>query len=545
MSDRDVCIQRLTGANQDHILTALEHGSEAERASLTAQITNELAGVDFRHFNNVLRESLEISKNCSTASLAEPPAKDSFFDISSVDRRRGQAKRIKNLEAVGYKAIQKGQIAFLILAGGSGTRLGFDKPKGFFTCDGLQQRKSLFMMHCEKIRRRQEIAESISGSGRKARVQLLVMTSGQNDAETQRFFEENSYFGLEREQVHFFAQSSVPCYDENTGRIIMENRGRICAAPGGNGAVFAALAAPRATKDKDGTLQVKESLLQHLRKLGIAYVQIGNIDNLLANVADPVFIGYAIEEEAHVVVKTCPKRGPDERVGVFVRASGKWGVVEYTEIGDRAKEIDDATGELKFNCANISSNLCSLHFMSLAAERMKSFTQYHAARKKIPTIKGPVMGIKLEAFLFDLFRFVDECDHPPKDSGAFRIMQVDRDDEFGPVKNADGAASDTPADAVRLLLSQHTRWLITALETAAMSDEQESIRGGVDVTEAKEAVAVMRSCSIKAEISPLVSVGGEALRQHLPRVIHQLLRNPPPVIFIRRDDEVVSESSNM
>nr|CCC94843.1 unnamed protein product [Trypanosoma congolense IL3000] len=325
----------------------------------------------------------------------------------------------------------------------------------------------------------------------------------------------------------------------------MESRGRIAAAPGGNGAVFTAISSPQLDKDGGITKKTTESVLQRLRRLGVTYIQIGNIDNLLANVADPVFVGYAINEQAHVVVKTCPKVNPEERVGVFARSNGRWGVVEYTEIGDRAREVDESTNELRFNCANISSNLCSLRFMELAAERMKSFTRYHIARKPIPTIKGTVNGIKLEAFLFDLFQFVDECDHPRKEKDPFRIMQVNRDDEFAPIKNADGAPSDTPTDAVRRMHAQHTRWLTSALDSAAMANQSESIVMGIDVNEAKEAVALMRRRGILAEISPLVSIEGEGLLPYVPRAIHQLLRDQRPLVSIRRDDEVLSEASNM
>ncbi|KAG8347410.1 putative UDP-N-acetylglucosamine pyrophosphorylase [Trypanosoma vivax] len=540
----ELAISRLSGANQNHILALLEHGSEENKVSLSNQVLNELSHVNFHHFNDVLRDSLELAKTGAVASVVEPPPKDFLFDVSSPALRRAQVDRITRLEMLGYKAIHVGQVAFLILAGGSGTRLGFDKPKGLFVCSELQSPKSLFMIYAEKIRKRQELADAHFQHGKEARIPLLIMTSDQNDEETRNFFEENAYFGLVKEQVYFFKQMSTPCYEEETGKIIMESRGRICAAPGGNGAVFSALAAAP-TKPVNCKAMPDESVLDCMQRLGVRYIQIGNVDNLVAKIADPLFVGYAIEQEAHVVVKTCPKISADERVGVFARLDGGWGVVEYTEIGDRAKEVCESTGELKFNCANISCNICSLPFLRLAAGRMKTFTQYHVARKKIPSMKGPVMGIKLEAFIFDLFRFADECDHPPKENGAFRIMQVNRNEEFAPIKNADGAASDTPKDAVRLMLNLHTQWLLTALESAAMSDNKASRCIGIDATESKAAVTVMRKRDIKAEISPLVSSEGEGLTPYLPRVIHQLLHESRERIVIRRDEEVVPEPSSL
>ncbi|ORC91598.1 UDP-sugar pyrophosphorylase [Trypanosoma theileri] len=418
----------LAKAGQEHILNVLEHGTAADQATLSQQLSTELSNVDFCHLNSILQHSLE-HKITGGAALVEPPSKDFLFDVEA--ERHHHNDRILHLETLGYNAIHAGQVAFLILAGGSGTRLGADVPKGLFTCNGLRLKKPLFQLHCERLRKREELAAVHCGGVPSGRIQLLVMTSSQNDRQTREFFQENNFFGLVKEQVHFFQQFSLPCYDEKTGKILMESSGRMCISPGGNGGVYTALSTP-----PNGE---KISLLQRLEELGVKYIQIGNVDNLLSKMADPLFIGYAVEEKAHVVVKSSPKVSAEESVGVYARMEGEWGVVEYTEIGKRAAEVDAKTGELKFNCANISCYLCSLRFLQVAAEKMKTFTQYHAAHKKISTINGPVMGVKLEAFIFDLFRFVKYCYIPPKtgDDG-FRIMQVNRNEEFAPIKNADG-----------------------------------------------------------------------------------------------------------
>ncbi|KEG14115.1 UDP-sugar pyrophosphorylase [Trypanosoma grayi] len=356
------------------------------------------------------------------------------------------------------------------------------------------------------------------------------MTSAQNDTQTQKYFAENKFFGLSPDQVHFFKQLSLPCYEEETGKILMESSGRMCLAPGGNGGVYTALTTPPHGE--------KESVLQRMERMGIKYVQIGNVDNMLAKVADPIFIGFAVKEHVDVVVKSSPKTCPEESVGVFVRADGEWGVVEYTEVGERAKEVNSATGELRFNCANISCNVCSVPFLRVAAEHMKSFTRYHIARKKIPTINGPTMGVKLEAFIFDLFQFAKECGSDSAQGGGFRIMQVDRSEDFAPIKNAEGATSDTPTEAARLTLALHKRWLTAALQAIAAA-------GGADAKDATAALAVLQRDSVSVEVSPLVSSGGEGLAPYLPRVIQQLLCGEGEKILVDREDEHVMDRSNI
>ncbi|RNF19808.1 UDP-sugar pyrophosphorylase [Trypanosoma cruzi] len=525
MGDLSECIRRLLGTGQDHVMKILEHGSDKDRSSLARQLTIDLYGVDFHHLNHVLRACLEREKDHSSNTAIEPPPNNFFFDVMEDQRARG--KHVEELETLGYEAIHAGRVAFLILAGGSGTRLGADVPKGLLTCSGLCEKKSLFQFHCEKIRRREELATFRCGGVPSAKIQLLVLTSIQNDEQTRQFFQENNCFGLAKEQVQFFTQSSFPCYDEETGRFLMESACSVCVAPSGNGGVYSALAeVPRGEK---------ETVLQRLQRLGITYVQIGNVDNLLAKVADPLFAGYALKEGAHVVVKSSPKKSPDESVGVFARLNDEWGVVEYTEIGERAKEVDATTGNLKFNCANISSYICSIRFLQAAAKRMETFTRYHIARKKILTANGPTMGIKLEAFIFDLFRLAKECVDPSTGSGdGFRIMQVNRSEEFAPIKNAEGALSDTQSEASRLLLSLHTRWLSAALISIACG-------GGVTAQDAKEALAALQSKGLGVEISPLVSIGGEGLQPYLSRAIDEILHGSSNRVVILHPDELPQE----
>eukprot|EP00744_Colponema_vietnamica_P009559 GILI01013583.1.p1 GENE.GILI01013583.1~~GILI01013583.1.p1 ORF type:complete len:504 (-),score=100.21 GILI01013583.1:69-1379(-) len=388
---------------------------------------------------------------------------------------------IESLDAAvtheGYERTAAGEVAVLVLAGGSGTRLGQTFPKGMLVCPTLLQQKSLFQLQCEKILKLQKVAaEKVPSVARPVQIPLLFMTSEQTDADTRQYFAENKYFGLSEEQVHFFVQTSVPSLDLQ-GKILIKNKTELCCYPGGNAGIYGSLAS--------------SGVLSTIEKKGVKYVQIFTVDNILCKLGDPAFTGFAHVNNCDVVVKACPKVRDHEAVGVFAKRDGKWGVVEYTEIGKERAEAKTESGSRLFDAANIAIHLCSISFLQNVAERMKSYTYYHIAKKPIPTIAGTVDGVKLEAFIFDLFEFAH----------SFRILSVQRQDEFSAIKNADDEAhskSDTPYTAVNDLRALHWRWLKEASKTQFVAPSIEGIEPPVTGV---------------VEISPLVSYAGEGLSQ--------------------------------
>lgn len=537
MTTKDALLAILDGSGQEHILADYDSLTTAEQAVLAEQITS-YTNAQWKHMNAILQDSLDYLNGSTRADSAAgpritPPPAATIFNLPKLLSEN--SADLAPIRAAGMNVIARGEGAVLLMAGGSGTRLGITIPKGLFHCDLLASGRSLFAYHCSRVRKMEQMAaaavsslltassQPASSSGAPAAgrglLPVLVMTSDQNDAATQAFFREHHYFGLLPEQVIFFRQSSLPCYDEKTGKVLMEEKGKICLAPGGNGGVYESLVRVSA----NGTAE--QSVLAQLEAKGVRYVQIFSVDNILAKLGDPYFFGIAAVRQAEVVVKTVPKASAEERVGVFAQTDGEWGVVEYTEIGTtRALQRDEASGELVYNCGNIASHCCSVEFLKLAAKDMATSTFYHAARKNIPTVNGPAPAIKMEAFIFDEFKLARKVPTRPHGADlpdAFQIMQVDRSAEFAPIKNAEGAAADTATTAANLVLQLHSKWVAEAIVASP-----ESLEAGEDSYSVHDrAVALQRLCEglCQWEINPLVSYEGEGLLPLVPQLIRRSL----------------------
>lgn len=433
MTTKEKLQSLLAPSGQTHIVDAFDTLPQQERSDLASQV--EQVAPFLEHYNRVFRSSMD-ALNPSVQMEVTPPedADIALFTESALAFDAQLAVSAAMMRAEGLTAIRDGKLAVVVLAGGSGTRLGQTFPKGMLVCPDLVQQKSLFQLHCEKILRLEAIA------GCKGTIPLLLMTSPQTDEATRMFFKEHHFFGLPQENVVFFVQSALPCYTRE-GHVLMEAAGRIATAPGGNGGIYEAL-------DRSGALHT-------ICSRGVTHVQVVTVDNILVKLGDPLMVGYAQREKADVVVKSTPKASDKEAVGVFAKRGGKWGVVEYTEIGDARAAARRNDGTRMYDAANIAIHLLHVDFLKRAASEMKTYEYYHAALKTIPTHEGPVAGVKLEAFIFDIFEFATQ----------FRILQVDRNAEFSAIKNADDASqskSDTPTTAVRDLHALHTKWICAA-----------------------------------------------------------------------------------
>ena len=262
------------------------------------------------------------------------------------------------------------------------------------------------------------------------------------------------------------------------GKVILETTSRVGVAPDGNGGVYAALRRPISSSDKSRTV------LSDLSARKIRYVHTYCVDNCLVKIADPVFIGYCIHKQADCAAKVVPKAYPTESVGVVGRRGDKFSVLEYSEISkEQAERRDPKTGELAFRAANIVNHFYTTQFLH-EVESFEEELAFHIARKKIPHVDmtsgeqikpAKPNGMKLEMFVFDVFPFTKH----------FAVLEVARNEEFSPLKNAPGTGSDDPDTSRRDLLAQHKRFL----EGAGATVEE-----GVEI-----------------EISPLVSYAGEGL----------------------------------
>ncbi|KAH7155475.1 nucleotide-diphospho-sugar transferase [Dactylonectria estremocensis] len=451
---------KYTQAGQDHVFTFYDSLSADERGALY----NQLSGFDPARINEITKLALNPPKADDTPDTLEPLPESATASILDSD-----AKDIEKWYKSGLDLISKQQVGVVLMAGGQGTRLGSSAPKGCYDI-GLPSKKSLFQIQGERIRKVQELA------GSDAVVPWYVMTSGPTRGPTEKFFEENNYFGLKKENVQIFEQGVLPCIS-NDGKILLESKGRVAVAPDGNGGIYQAL--------------VVSGVLEDMRKRGIQHIHAYCVDNCLVKVADPVFIGFSAAQNVDITTKVVRKRNATESVGLILSKNGKPDVVEYSEIDKAtAEEIDPKqAGVLRFRAANIVNHYYSFRFLDsipLWAHKLP----HHVARKKIPaadletgeTVKPEKPnGIKLEQFVFDVF--------PMLSIDKFACFEVKREDEFSPLKNARGTGEDDPDTSKLDIMTQGKRWV-----------------------EAAGAIVVGDKAAEGVEVSPLFSYGGEGIK---------------------------------
>lgn len=315
----------------------------------------------------------------------------------------------KSFEALGLKILSENRAALLIMAGGMGSRLGFDGPKGAYILSGA---KSLFEIHVEELLR--------VSQGLKTPPLLLIMTSDLNDDYTREFFESHNYFGYEGDRVIFFKQGNLPALDER-GEVLLSSKTSLCLLPDGNGGVFRALK--------------EQGILKRLEAEGVDYLQFSGVDNVLLKTLDPIFLGFMAKSGAKIASKSIARKNETEKVGIILKRNGRPTIVEYTEIPKALLKMRDIHGNFVYNDANFASHLFEVAALS---DVLESPMPYHRAFKKIPYYDGAELikpetnnAFKLEHFIFDVFSHFSEM----------AVLRVDRAGEFSPLKNASGEDS--------------------------------------------------------------------------------------------------------
>ena len=406
-------------AGQGHVFQWWDELGERSRRRLIRQ----LQAIDLSRLGE-LREAV--------AALSSPPARElspaSAFELSDSAFPYSLADAARAVAPAGGKALRDGRVAVLLVAGGQGTRLGFDGPKGCYPV--LPSGMTLFEIFARKLHR----------VGRDfGRVPpLYVMVGNHNEAATRNFWEENNWFGLRPADVQFFAQGEMPALDAD-GKLVMEARDSLFMGPDGHGGVLQAL------HDK--------GMLADMRSRGIRVISYIQVDNLQVPVADPAFIGLHLEEGAEVSLKVVRKEDPAEKVGIFCHDDGVPCIVEYTEFSAAQAAETDHRGRLKYWQGSIAVHLFGVDFLSRLIDRGEDLP-LHAAHKKVPTFDTPDPAApnawKFERFIFDAI---------PKASKVV-CLEVPRDEQFLPLKNPDGPFGP---DGVRTSLNDY--WC-KAVETA-------------------------------------------------------------------------------
>ena len=397
--------KKLSEYGQEHVLRYFDELSESQKADLLSQIENTDMSI--------------------LSAVGAPDALNAKGKISPL-----KCMELSEIEAgketytkTGLDAIKAGKVGAVLLAGGMGTRLGSDNPKGMYNV-GLT--RELYIFEC-LINNLMDVVRTAG-----AYIHLFVMTSEKNHEATTSFLKEKNYFGYPEEYIHFFKQEMAPATDYN-GKIYLEEKGRMATSPNGNGGWFISL--------------MRAGLLDKAKSFGIEWFNIFAVDNVLQRICDPVFIGATIEKKCVVGAKVVKKSAPDEKVGVMCLEDGRPSIVEYYELTDELMNAKDEKGDPAYNFGVILNYL----FDVAELERIvKEELPLHIVKKKIPYIdeNGELVkpeepnGYKFENLVLDMIHQMASC----------LPFEVVREKEFAPIKNKTGVDS---VESARALLEKN------------------------------------------------------------------------------------------
>lgn len=386
--------QKLAAAGQEHVLRYYDQLDERGQKNLLRQIGELDPGL------------LELVGHGAKENERGVLAPLGAVTLEEIEEQRGR------FEEKGIEAIRACKVGAVLLAGGQGTRFGLDCPKGMLNI-GVNKQLYLF----EQLIR--NIMEVVNRTG--AWVPLLVMTSEKNNDDTVAFFQENDYFGYREDYVFFFMQKMAPSVSYE-GKLYMEDKDKLATSPNGNGGWFSSL--------------VDAGLMEPLRKLGVEWLNVFAVDNVLQKIADPVFVGAVLESGCVCGAKVVAKADPNERVGVLCLEDGKPSIVEYYEMTDAMIHERDENGRLLYNYGVILNYLFRVeNLVKIMDENLPT----HVVEKKIPYMneKGEYVkpqepnGYKFENLVLDMIHMMDNC----------LSFEVDREKEFAPIKNVTGVDS--------------------------------------------------------------------------------------------------------
>lgn len=387
----NAAMEKLKKYGQEHVLKYYAELPDEQRNTLIEQIDR----TDF----TVIGQAAEMGKRGTIAPIKA-------MTIPEIDMGR------ERFERIGMEAVKAGKLGAVLLAGGMGTRLGSDAPKGMYDI-GISKPVYIFQRLIENLMKVVEKAGNY--------IQLFVMTSEKNHDATVGFFKEHDYFGYDKDYIAFFKQDMAPAADFD-GKVYMEAKDSIATSPNGNGGWFLSMK--------------KSGLLELVEKRGIEWLNVFAVDNVLQSIADPVFAGAVLEGGYSVGSKVIRKVNPQEKVGVMCTEDGRPSIVEYIELTEDMLTQRDENGEYAYNFGVILNYLFKVDKLVNLLERK---LPYHKSAKKIPYINeaGELVkpeepnGYKYEQFILDMIQMLDSC----------LPFEVVREKEFAPIKNKTGVDS--------------------------------------------------------------------------------------------------------
>ncbi len=414
---------------QSHVLTFWEQLNTTQRQNLLAQI--EL--LDLPKIDNWVAKYIKKPISAKICDQSFDLARDRFTPAESYSPEPAdQAKKRKYDTAtkLGKELIRQSKIAAFVVAGGQGTRLGFDGPKGNFPISPVKN-KTLFQIFAETITAVSQKYQAVCP--------WYVMASPLNYAETVEIFRSNNHYGLKEKDIFIFQQGTLPNFSFD-GKILLADKDKLACSPDGHGGSLKAL--------------YNSGALEDMKKRGVELMSYWQVDNPLINIFDPLFIGLHALDKAEMSSKALVKTGPYEKVGNFCLVDGKINVIEYTDLPDELAEQKNADGSLTFDLGSIGIHVISTSFVE-QLNKDGFALPLHRAVKKIPHVdaKGNLVeptepnGIKLESFVFDALPLASKS----------MILQTIRSEEFAPVKNATGV--DSVETTRQMMVTRAADWL--------------------------------------------------------------------------------------
>ena len=447
---------RVTQSGQEHVFRFWDQLDPAQRENLLT----ELDSLDFDEVSRLTKEHIKAQGAEQPLPHLEPAP---YIRLPQTDAERQEHRQAR---LTGEEAIRQGKVAAFLVAGGQGTRLGYDGPKGCFPI-GPISRKTLFQLSAEKILAARRLYD--------AAIPWYIMTSRDNDDVTRTFFADHHHFGLPAEDVFFLRQGMMPALDDQ-GRLLMDSPFRLALAPDGHGGAIRALK--------------RSGALEDMERRGVRYISHFQVDNVLVRPVDPEFIGFHVNDASQMSSRMVKKRSPEERVGHFCLVDGRVRIIEYSDMPKDMTEQRQPNGELVFNAGSIAIHIYDVDFVTQLNQQGYELP-FHRAWKKVPFVNELSHRIrprqananKFEMFIFDALPAAQRT----------LVLETTREGSFSPVKNARG--EDSVLTARRNMMRQAARWLRDAGVTVEVDDT------GLPAH--------------KIEISPLVALDKDMLAKQL------------------------------
>ena len=435
---------------QEQVFRFWNELNENEKNELLKQIDS----IDFKLMSELSQKAISNKAD----SIIENQL-DTADIISLVERKNGESEA----HEIGENLLRQGKMAAFLVAGGQGTRLGFEGPKGMYPVTPVKK-KSLFQLHAEKL-----IATgNIFGNP----IPWFIMTSETNHKQTILYFKQNNFFGYEEENITFFKQEMIPAIDKK-GKFILDKKNNIFTNPNGHGGSISAL--------------WNSGAIEKMQSKSVEYILYFQVDNVLANICDPVYLGYHVNHQSEMSTKVVRKAFPEEKMGVICKINGKTGLMEYSDLSKEDMYATNPDGSLKYWGGSIAIHIFNLDF--IVKENVGGFQlPYHVANKSIPYLdaSGKLIkpeepnGTKFESFVFDALL----------DTQKSISLEVERKLEFSPLKNKEGL--DSPLTVKKDLCNLYGGWLENA---------------GVQIPRDEHG-----NVTIDIEISPLLTLDGRDLK---------------------------------